>query len=248
MTPKEPKNQKRSNQRRSNQTIDKRTNRSLRGQAAGTLFPKNSRGVSPYRPDRLVDIFIDPRRFFSTEASLGRPTHLFIAVLALGISSILSWILTDTLLVITEKATEAKIPSGLINSWVELWMLLLVGGVAASGVLWLVAGWWFRERVLLSGASRPDFRLSRIVYVYSSLVRSLPPLIMLAIWSIRYPNYAAVPAKEIFVAAALIVVFSCGELVTAYIGVKTLFEVDKWRAGIWFVMGPAVWYVVALSL
>lgn len=227
--------------------------RPQKNKTAATLFPPNSKGISPYSPNHLIDVFIDPQRFFRTDgagdkASLGRPIHLFIAALLLGISSVLYVILGDTLLVITENSDAPRVPLELINSWVELWMGLLVGGVVTSAFLWFVAGWWFRERVLLSGARRPDFRLARIVYVYASLVRSLPPLLMLLIWSFRYPNYAAVSSQEIFVAAALSVVFSCGELVTAYIGVRTLFDVDKWRAGIWFVMGPAVWYAVALSL
>ena len=220
----------------------------IKGQPAATLFPSNSQGISPFSPNHLIDIFIDPQRFFSTEAALGRPFSLFITALLLGLSTVLYVILGDTLLVITETIDAPRIPPDLINSWVELWMGLLVTGVVTSAFLWFVAGWWFRERALLSGARRPDFQLSRIVYVYSSLVRSLPLLLMLLVWTFRYPNYAAVPSQEIFIASALSVVFSCGELVTAYVGVRTLFDVDKWRAGIWFVMGPAVWYAVALSL
>ena len=222
--------------------------KSTKGAVTPELFPPTSHGISPYHPRHLLDIFVAPGHFFNTEAALGKPLNLMFAAWLLGLSSILYVAIGDRLLGITKKGVQSNLPPEVLTSWLSLWSVAIGGGIVVGAFLWVLAGWWFRERVLLSGARRPNLRLSRIVYVYASLVRSLPPLVITLIWTLRYPSYGAVPAQEIYIAAALSIVFSCGELISAYIGVKTLFAVDRWKAGIWFVLAPAVWYTVALSL
>ncbi|MEL6353244.1 MAG: hypothetical protein AAFR58_16045 [Cyanobacteria bacterium J06627_28] len=71
---------------------------------------------------------------------------------------------------------------------------------------------------------------------------------ILITWTILYPNYSeAFDQGAVKLAELLNIVFSLGEMITAYIGVRTLFSVDRRRALLWFVVGPAAWFAANFS-
>lgn len=220
--------------------------KSLKGKTAAELFPPDGKGISPYHPQQLLDIFVAPRDFFIAGATLGKSLNCTLAAWLMGFVALFYVVLGDTFL--TMEGEASQLPPELLQSWAQLWTTLLVGGAIVGVFVWVVGGWWFQMRVLLSGAPKPDLRLSRLVFVYAGLARSLPPLIMLVLWTLRYPNYAAVPTREVFIGATLCLVFAFGELTSAYVGVNTLFRVDGVRSLIWFIVGPAAWYVISLGL
>ncbi|MEL7227063.1 MAG: hypothetical protein AAGL17_20070 [Cyanobacteria bacterium J06576_12] len=214
---------------------------------ATELFPADSKGISPYYPKQLIDIFVAPGQFFSAQAALGKPLNVWIASLLIGFSSVFYGI-SNVVVLFKQGNEDLKPPPEILSSWGELWLFLLVGGFVLGIILWIVGGWWFRVRLVLSGAPEPDGQMARLVYIYSTLVRSLPAFITLLVWSFLYPNLdVAYEQGALFVSQFLSAIFLFGELITAYIGIKTLFSVDRARAMLWFVFAPAVMYAVSLG-
>ena len=211
------------------------------------LLPVDVDGQSPYLPKHFLDIFLAPQDFFSAKLSLGKPIYIILAGWLLGIALIL--------IAIGQAVARSRLgliaqepPEELLASWPDLWMSFYLVGAAIGALMWFAGGYLFKLRVLLSGAPEPDLQLARIVYIYSSLVRSLPLFILLIVWCIISPYYGvAFDQGAVKLAELLNIVFSLGEIITAYIGVRTLFSVDRRRALIWFVVGPAAWFAANFS-
>lgn len=219
------------------------------GQTAADLFPTNSNASSPYWPTHLIDIFIDPRRFFSSKTALGNPVYLIIAVVIAGLSEGISHV--DQLLLETEiggaqNSWEDLAP--MLQSWPTFWVTSLLGSVITGALLWVIGGWLFRLRVRLSGAPDPDPRLSRIVFAYSLLVRTLPHLLLVLFWAFAYEGYGEAFGKNMGLSLLLTSGFAFGELFSAYTGVVTLFAVERARARLWFMIAPAVFYAFSLAI
>lgn len=217
-------------------------------QTAAQLFPPDSKGISPYWPNHLIDIFIDPKQFFSPKAALGKPVYLVIAVLLTGLSAGISRI--DQLLLETELGSEQNYwqeLGPLLQSWPNFWITGLMGSAIVGALLWLVEGWIFRVRIKLSGDLDPDPQLARIVYIYSFLVRAIPHILLILFWTVTRSHYQAAYTQGMALTLLLTSAFSFGELLSAYTGVVTLFSVERDRARLWFVIAPAVVYAVSLA-
>ena len=119
---------------------------------------------------------------------------------------------------------------------------------AIGGVMyWGIGGWWQRVRIGWSGAPRPDKRLARLVYIYASFVAAGPAFALALIQTAFYANYAeAYAGDEMY--SMVILVFPFWSLVTSIIGVRSLFEVIKWRALLWFLILPGILYFFAFGL
>jgi len=214
---------------------------------ATELFPPEGKGTSPYHPNQLLNIFTAPEQFFVAEIALGRPLNVWIATWLMGFAISFSAI-NRGIVAFKQGDSSVEPPAELLASWSELWMGLALAGFVLGIIVWLVGGWWFQLRLLLCGAPEPDGQMARLVHIYAALVRSLPTLITLIVWSFLYPNLdAAYTQGGLFVSQFLTVIFLFGELITAYIGVKTLFSVDRPRALLWFIFVPAAWYTANLS-
>jgi len=64
---------------------------------------------------------------------------------------------------------------------------------------------------------------------------------------VAYPDYAAGYAADEWFSTGLLV-FPFWSIATSYIGVRALFAVVRWRAITWFVVLPALAYVIALGV
>lgn len=214
---------------------------------AAELFPPEGKGISPYHPNQLLNIFTAPGAFFSTQTALGKPLNVWIATWLMGFAIAFSTV-NRSIVGFNRGDSSLEPPAEILSAWGELWMGLALAGFVFGMLLWLIGGWWFRMRLLLCGAPEPDGQVARLVFIYSALVRSLPALITLILWGFLYPNLdAAYSQGGIFVSQFLSIIFLFGELITAYIGVKTLFSVDQPRALLWFIFAPAAWYTASIG-
>jgi hypothetical protein len=98
-----------------------------------------------------------------------------------------------------------------------------------------------------SGAKDPDHRLARLVYVYASFVAAGPTVAYTLAITLVYENYqAAFLADELY--SMLLLVFPFWSVVCSYIGVRTLFDVKRGPALVWFAILPSLLYVFAFGL
>lgn len=220
---------------------------SVKGQTADTIFPRDSEAFSPYRPSHLIKIFLRPRAFFSPAAALGPQKYLVLACWLMGTSFAITRV--------EQQLVKAEIGSvdlnlnlyGLLLTWPIFWPVVLVLGLWAGGLFWIVGGWWFRLRIKFSGDPNPDPRMSRLVMVYAGLVSALPHLVFVLWWTLRYENYLIAYAQELLLAVILFAL-SFVELFSAYRGVRKFFVVGRWRARLWFIILPALLYLGTFGL
>ena len=214
-------------------------------------YPPDGKGTSPYWPPYLIDIFIEPRQFFSGQAALGRPFYLFIAVWLGGLSYYFYSI--EQNLLAASRSTDFSdrvmaLLETIITSWQNFWLQSIFSSALCGLLLWVIGAWWFRVRIQLSGDLHPNPKLAKVVYFYSLLVKSIPHCLLVLVWTVQYPSYEAAFEQSKLLAILLTAAFGFGELLTAYIGVKTLFTVSKSSAQVWFVAMPAAYYAVGLFM
>lgn len=133
-----------------------------------------------------------------------------------------------------------------VESWVGFWLWVLAAGALGGLFLWWVGGWWYRVRLRWSGAENPDARLARLLFVYASFVFAGPKVAATVIQTAVYPDYATAYATEDWFSLAPFI-FLFWSISTSYLGVRTLFQVTRWKAQVWFVVLPLV-YLLALGL
>ncbi|MEO1395324.1 MAG: hypothetical protein AAFV90_20675 [Cyanobacteria bacterium J06634_5] len=219
----------------------------VKDQTAESIFPRDRKATSPYRPSHLINIFLNTRAFFEPTAALGHQSYLAIACWLVGTSIAITRL--------EQQLVRAELGSSGLNlnlfelllTWPVFWPMVLALGLVGGWFFWFVGGWWFRLRIKFSGAPDPDPRLSRLVMVYAGLVSALPHLAFVMWWTLLYENYLVAYAQD-FVLAVVLFAFSFWELFSAYRGVRTLFSVDRWRARLWFIVLPALLYLMTFGL
>ncbi len=204
---------------------------------------------SPLWPRHLVDLFVRPRRFFSTKLALGKTPYVVFVTWCYGVSHAIDRV--DTELLRAELGRPRPVWEHLgpliAESWLGFWSwVLLTGGISAL-FLWWIGGWWYRVRLRWSGAPDPDKRLARLLLIYSSFVFAGPAVVATLVQTAVFPHYSAAFAAEEWYSLALLI-FPFWSIVTSYIGVRTLFEVTRWRAVLWFVALPIAVYIVLFGL
>ena len=114
-------------------------------------------------------------------------------------------------------------------------------------MIWWVGGWWYGVRLRWSGVASLDKRLARLAFIYSSFVFTGPAVLLALGQTVAYPHYAAAYAAEEWF-STLLLVFPFWSIATSYMGVRTLFQVVRWKAITWFIVLPAIAYVIALGV
>ena len=212
------------------------------------LQPASEKEPSPLCPQHFVDLFIRPSKFFSGQIVLGEMAYVIFVAWCYGVASVFSWIDRDL-------ARESRgmepiwkvIRLRVADSWLDFWVWAISLGAIAGLFLWLVGGWWYHTRLRWSGANNPANRTSRLLYVYTSFVKSAPTIAIVLLWTALMPNYrqASMTSRNYL---PILLIFSLWSLVTSYIGATTLFTLDRWKARMWFLLLPAAFYVLTFVL
>jgi len=204
---------------------------------------------SPLWPQHLIDLFIRPRKFFAGQLALGKTPYVILVTWCYGISSAIDRI--DRELIRAELGSPRpgwdQFGPLITESWLGFWVTVLLLGVIGGLFLWWIGGWWYRVRVRWSGVNEPDKRLARLLFVYSSFVHSGPAVALAVAMTMAYPNYAqAYSSDEPY--TLLLLVFPFWSVITSYAGVRTLFQVSRWKARIWFVILPCLFYIMVFGV
>ena len=216
---------------------------------------KDQTGI-PLQPDTLVhkhpplwqelviELFFRPRRFFSDLSILMQTKYVVVVTWFFGMSQTMDRI--DMELLKAEMGSSSRrteFVTGLLDTWITYWGVVLVYGSISGLFLWWVGGWWYRKRLEWSGAVDPDHRLARVVYIYASFVVAAPTVIITLIETSIYDNYIQAYNSE-SLWPVIILIFPFWSLITSYIGIRTIFDVSRWKARIWFIILPGILYLI----
>ncbi len=209
-----------------------------------------ARELTPVRFTDLIDLYTRPRQFFSGHLNIGATKILLPVIWVLGISAQLDRVDTEIMRheMDQTRASWTIIEPLITESWIAFWAFCLLVGIFSGALVYWIGGWWYRMRLYWSGANRDiDKQLPRYVYCWSSLILALPYVLLTIGFTFAFPNYlAAYNSDEMFSLVLIIMMFwSVG---VSFVGATENFSLTKWKARLWFLILPTVFYLFALGL
>ena len=209
-------------------------------------YPRTSK-QSPIWQELVIELFFQPRKFFSDLSILLQTKYVIPVTWIYGIANSIDRLDQEMLEAdLGSSANNNDLVFELMESWLTYWGFVLTMGAVSGLFLWWVGGWWYRKRLEWSGAIDPDERLVRVIYVYASFILAAPIVISSIIQTIYFDNYIqAYNSDEMW--SLLVIIFPFWSLITSYIGIRTNFEVSKWKARTWFVILPGILYFLAFG-
>lgn len=194
----------------------------------------------------LAKLYVKPSEFFADAPSLIGTKHTLVATWVVGIASAIERI--DRLLTMNAAGgRQNRVAESLSKSWTGFWLFVVFVGILTGWLLWSIAGWWYRKRLEWCRADEPQPELARTVWAWQSFVWAMPMVILTAVQTFTYRDYAAVwSAQDYWIAIVLLALaWSC---VTSYVGATTAFAISRGRAALWFLALPLAVYTVALTI
>ncbi len=191
----------------------------------------------------LADLYFNSTRFFSERELASSPAYL-LATWMVGIASAIDRI--DRNLIRADLGSPRPGSEFLTESWVLFWVFTLFAGLVGGVWAWLIGGWWYKIRLRWAGATDPDKREARLVYIYASLVQALPAVLFIAIITLLFANYGAYWASD-ELWSTLLIVFPFWSTVVSYKGARACFDVRRGRAMLWFLILPLIFYILAFG-
>jgi hypothetical protein len=202
----------------------------------------------PLKPSNLLNLFIRPEKFFSSQLAFEKTPYLLFVTLCFGMANVVDRIDSNLMKADYGATTSstAEIWIGIAQSWITFWLVVLIMGAVSGFFIWLIGGWWYKMRLLWSGAIKPDKEQARYVFIYSSFIYTGPIFLTLLLYTILYPNYLVAYAEDI-IFSSLILVLLFYSIFVSYKGATTVFEVVQWKARLWFILLPIIFYLIILG-
>ena len=211
-------------------------------------LPRIVRVHPPIWQELVIDLFFRPGRFFADQVTLWQTRYVVAVCWVYGMATAIDKFDEQILKagLNPRRPNVAEILGPLTQSWTWYWTYVLAYGALCGLFLWWIGGWWYRIRLIWSGAVNADVRLARLVYIYASFVAAAPSVIYALIQTATSPNYN-VASDAAGLGSVVLLLFPFWSLFTSYRGVRTLFEVSRWKARLWFVILPGLVYAFALA-
>ena len=124
------------------------------------------------------------------------------------------------------------------NSWEYTWVILFFGGIIGAIFYWVIGVKYFDSRLKWCGVKNPDKNSARFIGIYSSLVYSLPGLLILFYESLGFDsikeaiNYPGIGWEFL---TFQFMWWSCH---VQWIGVKTRYQISGVKTFVWFYVFP----------
>ncbi len=189
----------------------------------------------------LLYLVFKPRRFFETYVLKSIPALTVLSAWLFGASSAIERFENKQLF-----SGDNPVYESMAGDWTMYAAYVAVLGAISGALYFAVGGWWYRLRLTWSGAQDPDIALARRVYLYSAQAYAVP-MVLYAVWQ---AGVYATPAAAVMGSDSWWMVTVAGLFWSVYVsyrGVRTAFDVKRWRARWWFFILPGLTYAAAMS-
>ena len=162
------------------------------------------------------------------------PKYLLVAIWILGIGN-----------------AAGRLTSSSSSTWGEVWAVAIFGGILAGAIAYYIAGWFYHVRVGWSkGTGTID--TARNIYTFSSLpiaVVSIGSLLFnqMAYGSDYFDSYYSDASSVDVIFALLSIAAIAYSIYISYRAVRDVMHAEKVRAIGWFVVAPAIFYVLVFA-
>ncbi len=126
----------------------------------------------------------------------------------------------------------------LYDSWINTWCTLLIGGLLGAAFYWFIGFKYFRSRLQWCGVKDPNKDLVRIVSIKSSLIYSLPGLVILYYETFAFDNFIAAINYPGIGWELLILQLMWWSSHNQWVGVKKSFNLSGFKPFFWFYLFP----------
>ena len=186
-----------------------------------------------------VYLFARPKTFFMRCVIEPAPLTVWAAAVIYGVAG--------TIDRIEIKMLQGR-PLPFEDAWVGYWQTALGIGAFTALLYFWIGGWWYRTRLLFSGAVDPDKNMARRVYLFASQIYAIPTVLasLIETWAYTTPSQAANDLRFWYLYTPF-VALPFWSVIVSYIGVRTTFKVGKWSSRLWFLILPCVVYVLAFA-
>lgn len=194
-------------------------------------------------------LFFKPSLFFKDLDLLNVPLLVYASLWFIGISNAVDRI--DQKLIKSDLGTATSSNQMMLDAISGGWLVffLIIAGIGAFGAffVWLIGGWFYNLRLSWSGAGEFDKVKGRLIYVFSSLIVVIPHIATLLVSAVLYQDYIATfNADEYW--SSILIIFPFWAVFVSYKGILANFNVVKWKALLWFVVLPIVFYSLAFGV
>jgi hypothetical protein len=112
---------------------------------------------------------------------------------------------------------------------------MLLGSLFVGGPLrWLIGGGWFNLRIRFSGAAEVDHERARAIFALSEMIRTGAVLIYTLL------DLTLAPVRP-WLSPTILLAVAWSQF-AAYQGVRVAFPVSPWKARVWFLLVPGLFY------
>ena len=99
--------------------------------------------MNKFRPQHVIDLFVQPTRFFTSQLALGKTPYVVFVTLVLGMSAVIDRI--DTRAMREELRGDPERWQALellLGTWPRYWEIVIGLGGISGALSWWVGGWW----------------------------------------------------------------------------------------------------------
>ena len=197
---------------------------------SGLVFNSDNVKFIPY----FKECFTNFSKFAKENLVTANPKYLLLVIWVLGIGS-----------------TIDRISISDFSSWGEVWVSVIFGGILAGAMAYYIGGWFYHVRVGWSKGTG-EIDTSRNIYTFSSLPISVVVIGSLifnqmAYGSDYFDTYYS-DASRVDMIFGLLAIAAIGySFYISYRAVREIMNVQKSRAIWWFVVAPAIFYVLIFA-
>jgi hypothetical protein len=201
-----------------------------------------------FGPQRLVSLLLTPRVFFSHPDLMRDRLGIIIAAALVGITNAMGRLDQNLSKAdIRQQQALDGFTRWATSSWLQYWVIVILTGLVSAVLSWYIGGWFYRKRLEWSGAGEVEPDDARSLSVLQDMVWVLPMVLMAVIQTLSYANYAEAWEATTTV-SAMMMVFVFWSCWTSYCAATTVYTLKKTQARFWFLILPAIFYVVILGV
>jgi hypothetical protein len=136
------------------------------------------------------------------------------------------------------------------TSWGEVWGIVIGGGIIAGAVAYWIQGWFYNVRIGWS-KGKIDADTGKYIWLYSMLPIGIVNILALFFNNIAYgSDYFSYYSGDVTAVDGIFAILACAaiaySIAISYKAVRKIAHVEKGRAIWWFIVAPAIFYLLVI--